>query len=452
VIVAPVERHRSATLVLLALIAGVVGLRAQPPPASAETPVYRLEVLPRSDEELLQRFSEAQVAILEKLNRRDREHLVRVEPPVPGLVVPDRWEEDDLRYSPLPAAYGGADEYPKLIVVHQPWQVFGAYEYGRLVRWGPVSTGRRQSPTPSGLFHLTWKAKSRRSTDNQAWLLPWYFNFVNARGVSFHQFDLPGSAASHACVRLLERDARWLYDWGDQWILDANGQTAFPGTPVHVLGEAQHGAMPIWTDVERLDEPIELAPIPERDRSLFQAAIERLSPRVDRIAGCATQRIEGEVADGDAFEAPIGRGLWLVLMSERDPQVSGWRLEIRGAPDRLDDDHVYPVSPPYRSVTPRDIGTMFGRSADEILEFRERPFNFVTTRADQHVAQREVRMYLWPSGLPPGADERAIVRLSLLKLGRGVLTILDGRKGTRLVNEPHEIVEWFRFRVDLCWP
>ena len=39
------------------------------------------------------------------------------------------------------------------------------------------------------------------------WQLNWYFNFHNFRGLAFHEFDLPGVPASHACVRLLARDA-----------------------------------------------------------------------------------------------------------------------------------------------------------------------------------------------------------------------------------------------------
>lgn len=366
-------------------------------------------------------------------------------------MVPIVWEQDELRHSPLPAVYEGAKQYPKIIVVHQLSQVFGAYESGALLRWGPVSTGRRESPTPSGLFHLTWKAKSRRSTDNDAWLLNWYFNFVNARGVSFHQFDLPGYAASHACVRLLERDARWIYEWGDQWMLDANGQLAFPGTPVSVIGTPQHGETPPWTVVEQLGA-IDLPPMPPRESAALSAAIDRLSSRVDRIAGCATQRIEGEVAYGNTFEAPIGRGLRLVLFSDQEPHL-GWTLDIRGAPGRTEDSYVYPVSPPYRSFNPRYIGPVYGRSIGETLKHTERAFNFVTTRTDSQKAWRDVDTYLWPSGLPPGADERAVATLSLLKLGRGVLTIVDGRAGTRVIgDEPREIVEWLKFRVDLCWP
>jgi L,D-transpeptidase catalytic domain len=146
-------------------------------------------------------------------------------------------------------------------VVHQPFQAFGAYEHGRLVRWGPVSTGRRENPTPHGIFNLTWKAKQRRSTDNEAWLLRWYFNFINARGISFHQFDLPGYAASHACVRLLERDAEWLYGWGEQWKLDESGTRVLrPGTTVVVIGAASRGAP--WTSLELLQQRLELPPLP----------------------------------------------------------------------------------------------------------------------------------------------------------------------------------------------
>ena len=221
--------------------------------------VYRLEPQPRTAAELAKRFTPAQLDIIEMLNRRDREHLIRADPPVPGLVVPTVWPEDPLAYSPFPASWPAADAYPKAIAVHQPAQAFGAYEQGRLVRWGPVSTGRKETPTPAGQFNLTWRARSRRSTDNQEWLLEWYFNFVNARGISFHLFDLPGYPASHACVRLLLRDAQWLYAWGDQWILDDSGRTVLrAGTPVVILGVYEYGAPPPWIAIEALASPLEL--------------------------------------------------------------------------------------------------------------------------------------------------------------------------------------------------
>jgi hypothetical protein len=228
----------------------------QAPPAPGR---YTVEAIPKTAAELAERFTPWQIEILEKLNRRDREYLLRADPPVPGIVVPTAWAEEELAYSPFPAEWGDAAEFPKYLVVHQPQQAFAAYEFGRLVKWGPVSSGRKETPTPSGQYNLTWRSRSRRSTDNAAWLLEWYFNFMNFRGISFHKFDLPGYAASHACVRLLERDAQWLYDWGDQWTLTADGQRIdLPGTPVLILGEFAHGKPGPWTSPATAAQPIVL--------------------------------------------------------------------------------------------------------------------------------------------------------------------------------------------------
>jgi hypothetical protein len=219
--------------------------------AQAPAIVYRFEPLPRTDAELAKRFTPAQIEILEALNRRDRAHLLRATPPTPGLLVPATWSDNLLIYSPFPSGWPAAESLPKALVVDQPMQAFAAYESGRLVHWGPASTGREETPTPEGVFHLTWRARSRRSTDNQEWLLEWYFNFVNERGVSFHQFDLPGYPASHACARLLQRDAKWLYGWGVEWTLDESHRKVLePGTLVVILGRYPFKAPPAWLSID----------------------------------------------------------------------------------------------------------------------------------------------------------------------------------------------------------
>ena len=216
------------------------------PPAGnpAGSPAFRIVPFTPAAQK---QFTPAQIATLEKLNRRDREHLSRLG----EVIAPEVWLDDELRYSPMPMTWAWAEPIAKVIVVHQPSQVFGAYEFGKLVKWGPVSTGREESATPSGVFNLTWRAKSRRSTDNQAWLLNWYFNFINERGISFHEFELPGRAASHACVRLLTRDAIWVYGWGQEWVLSANKRrVTTPGTPVVILGVVDFAAPPPWLSLE----------------------------------------------------------------------------------------------------------------------------------------------------------------------------------------------------------
>ena len=213
--------------------------------AAAQTVAYRVEAV--EPPTLKKRFTADQLAVLEKLNRRDLAHLIRLD----QMIVPAEWPLDELAYSPLPVEWPWAADKPKALIVDQPSQVFGAYEQGRLVRWGPVSSGRKETATPPGMYSLTWKSKSRVSTDNDQWILKWYFNFINSRGISFHQFDLPGLPASHACVRLLERDAKWLYEWGEQWVLTADRrEVAMPGTPVVVLSTFDFDRPAPWLAVE----------------------------------------------------------------------------------------------------------------------------------------------------------------------------------------------------------
>ncbi len=164
-----------------------------------------------------------------------------------SLVVPDSLYDDLLSYSPFPASVPVLDGVSKMMLVSYPVQAFAAYEHGRLVRWGPVSLGKKSSPTPVGLFHTNWKSKQTISTINSEWILDWYFNLENFSGVSLHKYDLPGYPASHACVRLYEYDARWIYSWADQWILTADGMKIIAyGTPVIIYGVYNFGKPGPW--------------------------------------------------------------------------------------------------------------------------------------------------------------------------------------------------------------
>jgi hypothetical protein len=216
---------------------------------------YHMEAPGAGSQDMRDRFTPAQLVLLQKLNRTDLNYLHRL----PALVVPDVWLDDELTYSPMPRRFPRGAGYPRLVLVYQPAQVFGAYEYGALVRWGPVSTGHRTAPTPSGLFHLNWRKRSHISTIDPEWLMNWAFNFDNRTGLAFHEQALPGHPASHGCVRLLGDDARWLFEWGDPWTLDGSGIKVLKlGTPVLVMGEYDFGAAPPWQSLQRLARPLEL--------------------------------------------------------------------------------------------------------------------------------------------------------------------------------------------------
>lgn len=245
----------AVVLLVLSARAEAVGIVEQTDPQPLQ---YRIEGGPLR--ELASRFKPNELELLEKLNRADLKHLPRLD----RVVVPSEWRSE-LEYSPFPATYAAATATPKLLVVDQPSQVFAAYEHGRLVRWGPTSTGREAKPTPSGRYDLNWRARTRTSTLSGEWRLNWYFNFHNFRGLAFHEFDLPGVPASHACVRLLARDATWIYQWGQSWVLDAAGQLVQPGTPVVIVGQYAFGAEKPWLSAEYWTRAITLPEtIPQR--------------------------------------------------------------------------------------------------------------------------------------------------------------------------------------------
>ncbi|HZG01785.1 MAG TPA: L,D-transpeptidase [Chitinophagales bacterium] len=218
---------------------------AQQPVEPPVTPVaYRVVQLNDSVRNaMLRTYDSTALRTVLALNRIDKRFLSRMD----SIVVPDTLLDDFNAYAPFPRRLHAADSVRKLLLCSYPSQAVAAYENGSLVRWGPASFGKKSTPTPTGYFHTNWKAKRTVSTDNPEWILDWYFNLTNFRGVSLHEYELPGFPASHACVRLREDDARWIYHWADQWRLTPDGRSvAAYGTPVVIYGEYDFGAPRPW--------------------------------------------------------------------------------------------------------------------------------------------------------------------------------------------------------------
>jgi hypothetical protein len=242
-------RFSGSTPLAIGLSALLVGYLSIPMAyASAEdqerSSAFRVVVLdgPTHLARLKAEFGNDGFLLLQKLNRRDAAHMRKatrlVVPALPGPLE---------QFSPFPLEVAAAGSLGKLILVNQRVQAFAAYESGRLVNWGPVSTGTVRQPTPNGLYHANWKAPSRRSSINRNWLMRWYVNLHTSMGVALHQYAMPGRPASYGCIRLLGEDARWIYRWADSWLPsgDPSAPRAF-GTPVIVCGEYDHGAPPPW--------------------------------------------------------------------------------------------------------------------------------------------------------------------------------------------------------------
>jgi len=167
------------------------------------------------------------------VNRREYKY-VRVGD---SVVVPDTILPDMRAYSVYPPYYCDAKDIPKLIVVSNKYQCYGAYENGRLVRFAAANTGKERTPTYPGRYALVWKDLKRRSSLDSNWVLPYTWNFHRYAGNAFHQFDMPGRAVSHSCVRQFMTDAKWLYSWGKGVVVDSNNkQIWLSGTPVIIQG------------------------------------------------------------------------------------------------------------------------------------------------------------------------------------------------------------------------
>ena len=153
------------------------------------------------------------------------------------LVIPDTLLSNFTQYSPFPETLNVSDSLAKFILINQRIQLFAAYDHGKLAQFGPVSTGRKKKPTPNGLFYTNYKSKKKKSTVDGDWIMPWYFNIANKDGVGMHQFFLPGYPASHSCIRMYEENAKWIFDWANQWQVSEDGSTVLKkGTPVLIFG------------------------------------------------------------------------------------------------------------------------------------------------------------------------------------------------------------------------
>lgn len=190
-------------------------------------------------------FSSKQLQTIVALNRVDKNTFHTVD----TLVIPDKFDDDFMAYSPFPYTLKQAESINKLAVFSYAIQAYGLYENGELVKWGPSSMGSEKHPTPEGLYFTNWKGEEVVSTFDDEWVLKWNFNIQNEEGIGWHQYSMPGYPASHSCLRLLEEDAKWMYDWADEWILADKQTVSAKGTPVIVFGTYDFKGRKPWLNL-----------------------------------------------------------------------------------------------------------------------------------------------------------------------------------------------------------
>lgn len=194
-----------------------------------------------------EKFTSQQLTTIVALNRVDKNTFASVD----TLLIPDQFDDDFLAYSPFPYTLSSAKDVKKLAIFSYPIQAYGLYENGELVKWGPSSMGSKQHKTPEGLYFCNWKGEEVISTFDDEWVLRWNFNIENQEGIGWHQYQLPGTPASHSCLRLLEADAKWMFDWADEWILADKETVKAKGTPVIVYGSYDFEGRKPWLNLAK---------------------------------------------------------------------------------------------------------------------------------------------------------------------------------------------------------
>lgn len=116
----------------------------------------------------------------------------------------------------------GAPEGAIEVVVSIPMQLAYVYRGGQLIGASTVSTGKPGHDTPTGTFTILQKRRTHFSNLYDDAPMP-FMQRLTWDGIALHAGQIPGTPASHGCIRLPMAFARHLY-----------GATGL-GTRVHVI-------------------------------------------------------------------------------------------------------------------------------------------------------------------------------------------------------------------------
>ncbi len=251
-----------------------VKVREQPVRQKPKTISYQFA---NTKQWLLTNKDSNQISIALAVNRTDKAGFAAMD----TVIMPADMSGDIAYYLPFPLTVKYLEAVDKIIFFSYPTQTFATYENGVMIYTGPTNMGRKKDPTPTGLFFANWKAEKTISTFNDEWELFWNFNIENKEGVGWHQYSLPGYPASHSCLRLQEKDARYLYTWANQWVLGDKETVLANGTPVIVFGGYNFDVPKPWLQLVTNSNALDIS----------EAEIQKQTmPYLDKIIAEQTKR------------------------------------------------------------------------------------------------------------------------------------------------------------------
>ncbi|UOY94577.1 L,D-transpeptidase [Ectobacillus sp. JY-23] len=108
-----------------------------------------------------------------------------------------------------------------LILINIETNQLSYFENGNYIRTFPVSTGKKETPTPEGKFLIANKYKNkkyhRKKIEGGAWNNPLGTRWM---GLNYKEYGIHGTNKEHSvgtyesngCIRMNDRNIQWLYD------------------------------------------------------------------------------------------------------------------------------------------------------------------------------------------------------------------------------------------------
>ena len=161
--------------------------------------------------------------------------------------------------------------------------------------------------------------------------------------------------------------------------------------------------------------------------------------QVPQSISCRVVTLTGQVAAGSTWQAPIGQG-WEVRLVPIAGPYSGWDIVAAPAGDSAYPDAVLLATPPWGSITEREIGNTFGLRAQDAVAWMPRRFHFLTS-PEQLARARKA----FPSAVAGGAAAASASKALLAEVAHasaGELSITGAKLVAGVADPPAFAQQW----------
>jgi hypothetical protein len=186
---------------------------------------------------------------------------------------------------------------------------------------------------------------------------------------------------------------------------------------------------------------------PSRLKREAHSSPQKLPSRAD--AEKIDLHIVGEVWGEKTFEQDIGHDLLFKLVPPEGGENAGWMVEIvpKTEPEDGPVEFSAIATPPYHAYNERCIATVYGRSAADVVNLKDRRFFFVQSIDDEHRAEEVVNAALYPTNVSDEDKVRIVEEQREIRLGKGELRILKSRTGHKISDLG--TIDSLRFELDI---